>query len=230
LAVVRARILRSALDVIAAEGYGNLSPLRIVDRAAVSIDTFFGLFGDVEDCVSAALVGLSDELLGTVSWRDPHTPEPWPLRVRLALGSLMDHLAAHPSHAHVIATGAFEMGPAGVNLSLELAAKVARALLAGAPGALAGSGGALSSGGDLAREGVAGAVWHTVYCHAVHNRTEMLPASVDQLAYLTLAPFLGADQAVQALLSERARASPNLSRPSDLARHRAERCVSEAAL
>jgi AcrR family transcriptional regulator len=219
----RARILRGALDAIAAEGYWSLSPLGIVDQAEVSIDTFFSLFGDVERCVSLALASLSEELLGSLSRPDRQTPTPWPQRVRGALRSLTDHLAAHPSHVHVISTGAFEMGASGVEMSLGLAAKVSRALLDGAPGPPA------ACSASLAAEGVAGAVWHTMYCHAVHNRVEMLPASVDQLAYLVLAPFLGAERAVSELLGA-ATSAHEQSRPSDLTRRSAKRQISRAAL
>lgn len=219
LAVERARILRSALDTIALEGYGNLSPLRIVDRAGVSIDTFFDLFGDMEDCVSVALANLSEELRETLAWVDRQAPQPWPVRVKRALRSLMGHLAAFPSHAGVIATGAFEMGPTGIGLSLELADEVARDLIAGAPDDRQASGCA------LAVEGVAGAVWHTVYCHVVHNTTEMLPSSADQLAYLVLAPFVGAERAAEAVGED---AVAYEARSSDLTRREAMRPVTAA--
>jgi TetR/AcrR family transcriptional regulator len=223
-------ILQCTLDAIAEDGYGNLSPLGIVDRAEVSIDTFFGLFDDVEDCVLAALARLSEELLATLSAVDRRSSKPWTTQVRQALRSLADHLAARPSHALVIATGAPEMGPVGIDLSLSLAARVAHALIEGAPSVSSGSSSASSgAGGAVALEGVAGAVWHTVYCHAVQRRIETLPASVDQLAYVVLAPFVGAEQAVQGLLEEHP--SGNLEPlSSELTRRSVKRGVSRAAL
>jgi AcrR family transcriptional regulator len=223
LAAERSQTIQSVLDAIALEGVGNLSPLGIVDRAEVSIDTFFDLFGDVEGCVLAALADLSEELLGILSELDPQAQESWSLQVKRLLVLLMDHLARHPSHAHAITTGAFEMGQPGIDLSLKLAAEIARALLVGAPCAVE------PTGGDLIAEGVAGAIWHTVYWHAVRHQVEMLPASVEALAYLVLAPFVGAEQAVQTALSEPSSVY-GLSRPSDRARRSETRPVSRAAL
>jgi AcrR family transcriptional regulator len=192
----RARLLDSALEMIALEGYGNLSPLRIVDRADVSIDTFFSLFGDMEGCVLMALAELADEIRQTLNAIDRGPDREWPAAVKRALHSLMRHFAEHPSHAHMIATGAVEMGAPGIDVSLELAADVSRRLAAGAP--------ASATVGACAEEGIAGAIWHTVYCYAACNKTDRLAATADYLTYIALGPYLGAEQAVKALISEHA--------------------------
>jgi TetR/AcrR family transcriptional regulator len=190
----RARLLQSALEMIALEGYGNLSPLRIVDRAGVSIDSFFSLFGDMEGCVLVALAKLADEVRHTLGALDHGSEREWPLAVRRALHSLMRHFAEHPSHAHMIATGAVEMGSPGIDQSLELAAEVARRLTAGAPSS--------APAGECVQEGIAGAIWHTVYRYAACHKTDRLQASADYLTYMVLAPSLGPEQAVKALASE----------------------------
>jgi AcrR family transcriptional regulator len=215
----RMRLLESALEMIALEGYGNLSPLGIADRARVSIDMFFSLFGDMEGCVLVALANLSAEVRETLSTADLSSYEEWPLAVRRALHSLMRHFAEHPSHAHMIATGAFEMGSPGIDLSLELATEVARTLTEKAPS---------SASSPLVEEGIAGAIWHTVYCHAACHKIERLPATADHLTYIALAPFLGAEQSVRILASERAPRS--LSRLPERAQRGGERRGSPAAL
>lgn len=190
----RARLLESALEMIALEGYANLSPLRIVDRADVSIDTFFGLFGDMEGCVLVALAKLAEDVRQTLSALDRGPETEWPAAVRRALHSLMRHFAEHPSHAHTIATGAVEMGSPGIDLSLELAAEVARRLTAGAPPSV--------TAGACTQEGIAGAIWHTIYCYAACHKTERLQGTADCLTYIALAPYLGAEHAVKTLVSE----------------------------
>jgi AcrR family transcriptional regulator len=183
----RARVLRSALELAALEGYGNLTPMRIADEAGVSIDTFFGLFDDMEACFLAAIEKLSGEVRKIVS--DPGlTAMEWPAAVRRALDALMIYFAARPAYTQTIATGVFAMGQRAVDLGAELACEVAARLTAGAPGPpLTG----------LAQEGIEGAIWHTIYCQTANGGTGALPELSHYLAYVVLAPFLGAEEAAR---------------------------------
>ena len=117
-------MLRSALELAALEGYGNLTPMRIADEAGVSIDTFFGLFDDMEECFLAAIEQLSADVLETVS--DPGlTSAEWPVAVRRSLERMMRYFAARPAYTQTIATGVFAMGQRAVDLVAELASEVA---------------------------------------------------------------------------------------------------------
>jgi AcrR family transcriptional regulator len=189
----RARVLRSALELAALEGYGNLTPMRIADEAGVSIDTFFGLFDDMEACFLAAIGKLGDEVREIVS--DPGLTSPeWPAAVRRALDALMRYFAARPAYTQTIATGVFAMGQRAVDMGAELAREVAARLTAGAPNPpLTG----------LAQEGIEGAIWHTIYCQTANRGTGALPELSDYLAYVVLAPFLGADEAARIVTEDR---------------------------
>ncbi|MFZ1153860.1 MAG: TetR/AcrR family transcriptional regulator, partial [Solirubrobacteraceae bacterium] len=189
----RARVLRSALELAALEGYGNLTPMRIADEAGVSIDTFFGLFDDMEACFLAAIEKLGEEVRAIVS--DPRLTSPeWPTAVRRTLDALMRYFAARPAYTQTIATGVFAMGQRAVDLGAELACEVAAKLTAGAPNPpLTG----------LAQEGIEGAIWHTIYCQTTNGGTGALPELSDYLAYVVLAPFLGAEEAARIVTEER---------------------------
>jgi AcrR family transcriptional regulator len=155
----RACVLRSALELAALEGYGNLTPMRIADEAGVSIDTFFGLFDDMEACFLAAIEKLGEEVREIVSDPGLTTPE-WPAAVRRSLSALMRYFAARPAYTQTIATGVFAMGRRAVDLGAELAREVAARVTVGAPGApLTG----------LVQEGIEGALWHTIYCLSSRN-------------------------------------------------------------
>jgi AcrR family transcriptional regulator len=189
----RARVLRSALELAAQEGYGNLTPMRIADEAGVSIDTFFGLFDDMEACFLAAIEKLGQEVREIVS--DPGlTSAQWPAAVRRSLDALMRYFAARPAYTQTIATGVFAMGQRAVDLGAELAREVAARLTAGAPNP------PLTK---LAQEGIEGAIWHTIYCQTAHGGTGALVELSDYLAYVVLAPFLGAEQATRIVTEER---------------------------
>ncbi len=189
----RARVLRSALELAALEGYGNLTPMRIADEAGVSIDTFFNLFDDMEACFLAAIEKLGQEVREIVS--DPGlTSAQWPAAVRRSLDALMRYFAARPAYTQTIATGVFAMGQRAVDLGAELAREVAARLTAGAPNP------PLT---ELAQEGIEGAIWHTIYCQTAHGGTGALVDLSDYLAYVVLAPFLGAEQATRIVTEER---------------------------
>lgn len=190
----RARVLRSALELAALEGYANLTPMRIADEAGVSIDTFFDLFDDMEACFLAAVHTLGEEVRATVA--DPGLTGPeWPHAVHRALDALMRYFAARPANAQTIATGVFAMGQRAVDMGAELASEVAVKLTAGAPG---------KPVTVLAREGIEGAIWHTIYSQTATGRTSALPLLSDYLAYIVLAPYLGAEEAARVVTENRA--------------------------
>jgi AcrR family transcriptional regulator len=190
----RSKVLRSALELAALEGYGNLTPMRIADEAGVSIDAFFGMFDDMEACFLTAIEQLGEEVRELVLGPGLTSPQ-WPDAVRRSLDALMRYFAARPAYAQTIATGVFAMGQRAVDLGAELAREVAARLTAGAPNApLTG----------LAQEGIEGAIWHTIYCQTATGGTGALPELSDYLAYVVLAPFLGAEEAARIVTEERA--------------------------
>lgn len=189
----RARVLRSALELAALEGYANLTPMRIADEASVSIDTFFDLFEDMETCFLAAVQKLGEEVRATVSDSGLAGPE-WPYAVHRALDALMRYFAGRPANAQTIATGVFAMGQRAVDMGAELASEVAAKLTAGAPREpLTG----------MAREGIEGAIWHTISSQTTKGGTSALPLLSDYLAYVVLAPYLGAEEAARIVTENR---------------------------
>ncbi len=191
----RAKVLRSALELASLEGYGNLTPMRIADEAGVSIDTFFGLFNDMEACFLAAIEMLGEEVREIVSDPALASTASWPTAVRRALDALMRYFAARPAYAQTIATGVFAMGQRAIDLGADLACEVAARLTAGAPG---------PPTTGLAQEGIEGAIWHTIYSQTRDGATGALPELSDYLAYVVLTPFLGAEQAAGIVTAQRA--------------------------
>ncbi|HEV2944478.1 MAG TPA: TetR/AcrR family transcriptional regulator, partial [Solirubrobacteraceae bacterium] len=188
----RGRLLECALRLTVLEDYKDLSPLRIADEAGVSMDTFFDLFKDTQECFLAALDEMSDELLWTTADLEL-VGEDWPRAVRKAIGALMRHLAEQPLHARMIATGVYTSGPEVIERGRELTQEITTLLTEGAPE---------GAGGMLALEGVTGAIWHTVRCRVASGQIHLLPAIADYLAYVVLAPFIGAEAAAEIVTEE----------------------------
>ncbi|HEX3693674.1 MAG TPA: TetR/AcrR family transcriptional regulator [Solirubrobacteraceae bacterium] len=188
------RVFNSALELAVLEGSANLTPMRIADEAGVSIDTFFSLCENVESCFLLAVERLAQEVRATVS--DPGLDGPqWPYAVRRALDALLHYFAARPANAQTIATGVFAMGQRAIDLSTRLAREVAERLTAGAPGE------PLTA---LAQEGIEGAIWHTIYSQTAQGGTASLPELTDYLAYVVIAPYLGAEEAARLVAEARA--------------------------
>jgi AcrR family transcriptional regulator len=188
----RERLMESALRLAAVEDLRELSAPRIADEAHVAVDAFFELFESRDECYLQALDMLAGELLQVTA--EGLATDDWPGAVRRAIGALMVHLADRPHYARTIAAEAFAAGPAAVQRNVELAKALAALITQGAPG---------TPPGRLTVEGVGGAIWNTVRCQVASGRVQLLPAFSDFLSYVVLAPFIGADAAVEVVSEER---------------------------
>jgi AcrR family transcriptional regulator len=202
----RRRLMDCSLRLAAVEDLRELTAPQIADEAEVSMDAFFELFETKEECFLGALDMLAEELLDVTSDEGLVSAD-WPRAVRRAVGELMRYLADRPHYAQAIAAEAFVAGPGAVSRNLDLAKALATLLTEGAPG---------EPPGRLTLEGVGGAIWHTVRCQVASGRIQLLPALSDYLAYVVLAPFIGADAAVEVVTEEIAASRPRAasSRPN----------------
>ena len=106
----------------------------------------------------------------------------------------MGYLAERPLYAQTIAAGAFAAGPQAAERDRELVRRLTTLLVAGAP---------QPPRSRIAVDGIAGAIGHTIRCQ-VHERTRSScwRALSDHLAYVVLAPYIGADAAAEILTEE----------------------------
>ena len=181
----RTRLLQGILRLVTREDYRALSAPQIADEANVSIDAFCELFADKEACMLGALDMIGDELLAIAA--DPDlVSNDWPQAVRRVLAELMRHLADHPLRARTLGQETFFAGDEALERAVDLFHSIATLLTEGAPS---------EPHGRLTTEAVAGAIWHTIRCQVAGERIELLAALSDHLAYVVLAPFIGADAA-----------------------------------
>lgn len=183
----RTRLLQGILRLLTREDYRALSAPQIADEANVSIDAFCELFADKEECLLGALDMIGDELLAIAA--DPDlVSDAWPQAVRRVLAELMRHLADHPLRARTIGQDAFFAGDEALERTVDLFHSIATLLTEGAPS---------QPQGCLTTEAVAGAIWHTIRWQVAGERIELLAALSDHLAYVVLAPFIGAEAAAE---------------------------------
>ncbi len=185
----RTQLLDEVLRLAALHGYRELTAPQIADEASVPIDAFLELFATRGECFLAALDKISEELLAIAA--DPElVSAQWPTAVRRVLGELLSFLGERPLYARTLAQEAFTAGPEAVQYTLELLQTIATLLTEGAPNPVQS---------ELVVEGIAGALLHTVRCQVVSGRIQLLGALADHLSYIVLAPFLGAEAALEVL-------------------------------
>jgi AcrR family transcriptional regulator len=192
----RTRLTHSVVNLALREPFEELSAPHIAEEAGLSIDTFLELFENPQKCFTASLDMLGGELLEVVA--DPALISPqWPAAVCHAINRLAIHLASNPACTVMLACKTFTAGLRVIEDMVGLTDEVATLLTEGAP---------RRPRGALAIEGISGALSHTLYTEASAGRAHLLPSQSEYLSYVVLAPFIGAESAVQTIVQ--ARTSP----------------------
>ncbi len=201
----RERVLEHALRLALLDDYRELSALQIAEASDVSIDVFFELFAGKDECFLAALDMLGEELLALAADSGLRGGESWPRGVRRVMGELTGYLAERPLYARTIAAGAFAAGPQAAERDRQLLRGLSALLVAGAPEPARSS---------IAVDAIAGAIGHTIRCQVADGLIEQLPTLSDQLAYVVLAPYLGADAAAEIVSEDQPQSEPDLATTS----------------
>jgi AcrR family transcriptional regulator len=179
----RQRLHEAALRLLVAGGGEHPSGAEIADAAGVSVTCFLDLFRDGRACQRAALAAAAEQTLESAVCAQAQGGG-WPLSVRQVLEALFVHLAARPLHVAAL-TGwpASDRGDPAMPLR-----RLALLVLAGAPA---------EARSAAVQDGIVGAVWHTIARQAGRGRLQLLPLLAADVAYVVLAPSLGARRAAE---------------------------------
>jgi len=189
----RERVLEQALRLALLGDYRELSAPQIADEAGVSLDVFLDMFAGRDECFLAALDMLGADLRALADDPGLRNGESWPQAVRRVMAELMRHLGEHPLYAQTIAAGAFAAGPQAAERARELMRGLTALLVAGAP---------QPARSGIVVDAIVGAIGHTIRCRAADGQIELLATASDDLAYVVLAPFLGAEAAAGIVSSD----------------------------
>jgi AcrR family transcriptional regulator len=185
----RTRMLFSALYLVKTNGHSELNAIQIAEFAGLSMDQFFPHFASASDCYEEALGMLADELLGVLYDTTSETRE-WPAVVRSSLAALTAHIAQHPVHAHALNLALGSTQSSTVDRGVSVARQIASLLTERAPAQISES---------YRIELIAGAIGHTINSYVERRASNLLPALVDYLSYLVIAPHLGSQEALRAI-------------------------------
>lgn len=98
---MRAKLLESALQIIAADGLSGLSIDRLIVHAGVSRGTFYKYYDAPQSVVRELALGISNELIAHVEPLVQQIPDP-AVRVATGLRGLMYICSAHPVLGHFL--------------------------------------------------------------------------------------------------------------------------------
>jgi AcrR family transcriptional regulator len=200
----RTRMLRAAARIAAKGGYLGLTPGQITELAGVSPEAFSTAFDGVGECFLASLELLSAQALARALRESEGAPD-WPAAVCRAIHALLCQVAEDRVFARAAFVEVFAAGPAGIERRAALIRSFAALLARRVPLERRPS--------PLVAEAIVGAVWSIAHRHVARDRAHLLPSLSSHAAYLALAPIIGAEEAIEAILAELADGEGGGKRP-----------------
>lgn len=186
LTVQRVRLFEAAAAVFARVGYAEASAEAIAREAGMSKATFYEHFANKEEAMIAALDSGSAQMLGTTLPAFRRAPD-WQHAVRSAYEAMFAFGVEEPEYSRL---GAVEMYAAG-----KRALQTRDTIMEGLEALLAPGYELAPDTPAIAAEAIGGAVYALVYDQVKAHGPETLPELVPMATYMTLAPFLGAEDA-----------------------------------
>jgi AcrR family transcriptional regulator len=182
------RVLRALAATVAEKGYPAATVAEIVDRAATSQRTFYENFANKEEALLAALdTGSAQMLANTLpAFRRASS---WQEAVRTAYEGMFAFGVEEPEYSRL---GAVEMYAAG-----KRALQTRDTIMEGLEALLAPGYELAPDTPPIAAEAIGGATYALVYDQVRAKGPESLPELVPMATYMTLAPFLGAQEAYE---------------------------------
>jgi AcrR family transcriptional regulator len=189
----RARILRAAAEIAAGEGYARLTPIQIARRAGVSEQVFRACYESAEECFLDALDLVGVEALTYVEVASRVAGDGAEGAYR-GIEALMDQMAEDPVLRGLVLVESVVAGAAAVERRERLLGRFAALLADRLPRS--------PQPPDVVAEAIVGALWGIVHYHVVRGEAHLLPELAGQVAFVALAPVVGAEAAVRAILIE----------------------------
>jgi len=180
------RALRAFAVVVAAEGYVNTTVEAVLKRAQMSATTFYANFAGKEDAMLAAIDSACSQILAAVMPAFRRAPD-WPTGVRAGYGAFCNFLASRPAFAQLIAVEVHAAGSAAMERRHQTLEPLEELIGEGSE--------RRPTTPALAAEAITGAVFTLAYKTLRDSGPASLPALAPLLTYITLCPFLGAEEA-----------------------------------
>jgi AcrR family transcriptional regulator len=187
----RERLIAGLIDVLYEKGYQETTVSLIGQKAAVSKSDFYKHFESKDDCFFAAYDSAVERIrTEVVSACGAHAEQPWPPRVRDAIGALLKTLAADPALASISLVEGLRAGR-GVYDRYQAAVESFVAYLR--DGAPAGPDG--SEVPQATDEAIVGGIASLLGRRILDGKAERLDELLPEVAEFALTPYLGTAEA-----------------------------------
>lgn len=201
-ATQRDRIIDAFIQVVADRGYQRTTVVAVCKEAGVSSKTFYVHFTDKESCFLSAYDLGVEQLMGGLRERCRRN-DPWPERLRLGLGRLLEDLAAAPAFARAGVVEVNAAGPAAIQRLTAVLSSCA-GFFSDAPWD-----DSLPDVRESVVSAVVGGIYTRVYGYVVDGDTARLPELLPVLMYFSLLPFVGSTEAAKELAGGKVRKAPH---------------------
>lgn len=181
------RILRALAAVVAEKGYPSMTIGDIASRASISLSTFYANFADKEEAMLAAVDSGSSQMLATTLPAFRRAPD-WPHAVRGAFGAMFAFCAAEPEYTTLGAVDVYAAGRRALEQRDEVMRSMEALLVPGYE--------RKPDASPIAAEAIGGAIYGMIYDQVKRGGAESMQEVAPLAAYVTLAPFVGAEEAV----------------------------------
>jgi AcrR family transcriptional regulator len=189
----RERIIYGTAEVMMAKGYANATVADIVAQAGIARDVFYEHFTDKQNAFLEAQQHPTQFILDFCS-RAYFSAADWPERMWRFLRALLRLIAENPAISHLRLVECYAAGPAAIRRAEEITRSFTffleegysyREEARGLP--------------RLSSEAIAGAIFEILQRQVARGETAELPRHLPQIAYIAIAPFTGAEAAIEAI-------------------------------
>jgi AcrR family transcriptional regulator len=200
----RARILDATARLTLKSGYANLTDSQLAKSARLPTQALHKQFPSKEACFLAVIEAFNNETCKSAHAQMLDACS-WPAEVHCAIEAYLDYLATHQRLMRLAFVDVFDVGPAMIG---QMASTVE-----GLTTLLTGAGPAPHRGPLVSSEAITGAIWATIFSHAISDSASQLPALADRLTFIVLAPYIGARAAAEEILAVRRSSAMSKRRP-----------------
>lgn len=187
------RVLRALAAIVSEKGYRAATVAEVVERAGTSQRVFYGHFENKEEAFLAALDSGSAQMLGLVlpAFRRANS---WQESVRAAYEAMFSFGIEEPEYTQL---GAVEMYTVG-----RRALQTRDTVMEGLEALLVPGYELAPDTPPIAAEAIGGAIYALIHDQVKRNGPESLPDLAPTATYMTLAPFIGAEEAYERAIEE----------------------------
>jgi AcrR family transcriptional regulator len=180
------RILRALASVVAEKGYSATTVGDIAARASISLSTFYANFADKEEAMLAAVDSGSAQMLASTLPAFRRSSD-WPHQVRGAFGSMFAFCAAEPEYTTLGAVDVYAAGKRALEQRDRVMESMEALLVPGYE--------RKPDASPVAAEAIGGAIYSMIYDQVRRGGAESMSEIAPLATYVTLTPFIGADEA-----------------------------------